>query len=76
MINIDKILCPVDFFAASDKAVGYAAGLAEIYNAKIYLLHAVVPVVPVAYEFPLIRKASPARCRKPQDVRWTSLSRG
>jgi nucleotide-binding universal stress UspA family protein len=53
MINIDKILCPVDFFAASDKAVEYAAGLAEIYNARIYLLHAVVPVVPVAYEFPL-----------------------
>jgi nucleotide-binding universal stress UspA family protein len=53
MINIDRILCPVDFFAASDKAVDYAAGLAEIYNAKIYLLHAVVSVVPVAYEFPL-----------------------
>jgi nucleotide-binding universal stress UspA family protein len=53
MINIDRILCPVDFFAASDKAVDYAAGLAEVYNAKIYLLHAVVPVVPVAYEFPL-----------------------
>src|SRR5262245_24739254 len=53
MINIDKILCPVDFFEASDKAVDYAAGLAEIYNAKVYLLHAVVPVVPVAYEFPL-----------------------
>jgi len=53
MITIDRILCPVDFFAASDKAVHYAAGLAEIYNAKLYLLHAVAPVVPVAYEFPL-----------------------
>jgi len=53
MINIDKILCPIDFFPASDKAVDYAVGLAEIYNAKIYLLHAVVPVIPVAYEFPL-----------------------
>src|SRR5689334_22156380 len=53
MISIDRILCPVDFFPASDKAVDYATGLAEIYNAKVYLLHAVVPVVPVAYEFPL-----------------------
>jgi nucleotide-binding universal stress UspA family protein len=53
MINIERILCPVDFFPASDKAVDYAAGLAEIYNAKVFLLHAVVPIVPVAYEFPL-----------------------
>jgi len=53
MINIDRILCPVDFFPASDKAVDYAAGLAEIYNSRVFLLHAVVPVVPVAYEFPL-----------------------
>jgi nucleotide-binding universal stress UspA family protein len=52
MINIDRILCPVDFFAASDKAVDYAAGLAEIYNARVFLLHAIVPVIPVAYEFP------------------------
>jgi nucleotide-binding universal stress UspA family protein len=53
MINIDRILCPVDFFAASDKAVDYAAGLAEIYNSRVFLLHAVEPVVPVAYQFPL-----------------------
>jgi nucleotide-binding universal stress UspA family protein len=33
--------------------VNYAAGLAEIYSAKLFLLHAVVPIVPVAYEFPL-----------------------
>ena len=26
MISIKKILCPVDFFAASDRAVNYAAG--------------------------------------------------
>jgi nucleotide-binding universal stress UspA family protein len=53
MIRIDRILCPLDFFPASVKAVNYAAGLAEIYNAKIYLLHAVAPLAPVAYEFPL-----------------------
>jgi nucleotide-binding universal stress UspA family protein len=53
MISINKILCPVDFFPASDKAVNYAAGLAEIYGARIHLLHAITPVVPMAYEFPI-----------------------
>ncbi len=53
MISIHKILCPVDFFPASDKAVNYAAGLAEKYDATIYLLHAVTPVVPMAYEYPI-----------------------
>jgi nucleotide-binding universal stress UspA family protein len=53
MININRILCPVDFFPASEKAVHYAAGMAAIYGAKIHLLHAVMPVIPVAYEFPM-----------------------
>jgi nucleotide-binding universal stress UspA family protein len=53
MININRILCPVDFFPASEKAVHYAAGLAAIYGAKIHLLHAVTPVIPTAYEFPM-----------------------
>jgi len=51
MITIETILCPVDFFAASDAAVRYAAGLAGAYGARIHLLH-VVNVVPVtAYEY-------------------------
>jgi nucleotide-binding universal stress UspA family protein len=41
MIAIKKILCPVDFFAASDAAVMYAAGLATNYDAKLYLIHGV-----------------------------------
>jgi nucleotide-binding universal stress UspA family protein len=52
MVTIEKILCPVDFFPASERAVSYATGLAQIYNAKIHLLHVVVPVPAVAYEFP------------------------
>jgi len=39
MINIKNILCPVDFFPASDAAVNYAAGLAANYDAAIHLLH-------------------------------------
>ena len=53
MISIKKILCPVDFFAASDRAVNYAAGLALNYDAKIHLLHVVTPAIPTAYEYPL-----------------------
>jgi nucleotide-binding universal stress UspA family protein len=52
MITIKKILCPVDFFAASDAAVRYAAGLASNYGAKLHLLHVVVPLVPSSYDFP------------------------
>jgi nucleotide-binding universal stress UspA family protein len=51
MITIERILCPVDFFAASNAAVKYAVGLAGTYGAGIHLLH-VVNVVPVtAYEY-------------------------
>jgi universal stress protein A len=53
MIHIKRILCPVDFFPASDKAVKYAAGLAEDYEAKIHLLHVVTPLLPVVQDFPV-----------------------
>src|SRR5262245_27776607 len=51
MITIKKILCPVDFFPASDAAVQYAAGLAANYDATIRLLHVVTPIPPTAYEY-------------------------
>jgi nucleotide-binding universal stress UspA family protein len=52
MITINKILCPVDFFPASDAAVRYAAGLASTYGARVHLLHVIAPVIPGAVEFP------------------------
>jgi nucleotide-binding universal stress UspA family protein len=51
MITITKILCPVDFFPASDAAVNYAAGLAENYDASVHLLHVITPVAAGAYEY-------------------------
>ena len=51
MITINKILCPVDFFPASDAAVKYAASLASNYEAKIHLLHVIAPVLPSNYEY-------------------------
>jgi nucleotide-binding universal stress UspA family protein len=53
MINIKKILCPVDFFPASDAAVNYAAGLAATYDAAVHLLHVVTPVAAGTYEYAL-----------------------
>src|SRR5437867_9093850 len=49
MITIKKILCPVDFFPASDAAAGYAVGLAANYDATIHLLHVITPILPSEY---------------------------
>ena len=51
MITITKILCPVDFFPASDAAVSYAAGLAANYDAMLHLLHVITPFRPSTYEY-------------------------
>ena len=53
MIQIKNILCPIDFFPASLKAYEYALKLAANYEAGIYALHVVSPIVPTAYDFPL-----------------------
>jgi nucleotide-binding universal stress UspA family protein len=51
MVNIKKILCPVDFFPASDAAVNYTAGLAATYGAEVHLLHVISPIVAGTYEY-------------------------
>lgn len=38
-MNAKRILCPVDFSAFSDSAVGYASTLAQEAGAKLYLVH-------------------------------------
>ena len=51
MITINKILCPVDFFPASDAAANYAAGLAANYGATVHLLHVIAPILPTTYDY-------------------------
>src|SRR5262245_15407150 len=51
MVTIKKILCPVDFFPASEAAVNYAAGLAANYDAEICLFHVITPFPAGAYEY-------------------------
>lgn len=51
MITVKKILCPVDFFPASDAAVNYATELAGNYEANVQLLHVITPVAVGTYEY-------------------------
>jgi|SoiMethySBSTD1v2_1073268.scaffolds.fasta_scaffold00895_14 nucleotide-binding universal stress UspA family protein len=46
MVNITRILCPIDFSEFSRHALDYAAGIARWYGARITTLH-VVPLEPV-----------------------------
>jgi nucleotide-binding universal stress UspA family protein len=51
MIQIKNVLCPIDFFAASERALRYSIGLARNYDATLHVLHVVSPVLPASYEF-------------------------
>jgi len=44
-INLQQILCPVDFSSYSDHAMRYAAAMADKFNAHLTLLHVVAPMV-------------------------------
>jgi nucleotide-binding universal stress UspA family protein len=44
MVNISRILCPVDFSTFSRHALDYAVGIARWYNAGITALHVIPPI--------------------------------
>jgi len=50
MLNIQRILCPVDFSEGSAKAYDYAYSLALRYRAKLYLEH-VIEILAAAYPY-------------------------
>src|SRR5688500_16973773 len=43
MIQIRRILCPIDYFDASRHALQHAAALARWYDARLVALHAIDP---------------------------------
>jgi nucleotide-binding universal stress UspA family protein len=45
MLKIERILCPTDFSDFSERAYDYSISLARHYNAELYLLHVVRPVI-------------------------------
>ena len=52
MIDIHKILVPVDFSEASKKALAYGAALAKEFDANLVIAHIVEYSRPTAYAFP------------------------
>jgi nucleotide-binding universal stress UspA family protein len=46
MIDVHRILCPVDFSEYSTRALSYAAKLATWYSAKLLVLHVMPPLPP------------------------------
>jgi nucleotide-binding universal stress UspA family protein len=53
MLRLKTLLCPIDFFPASETAVEYAITLAHTYDARLILLHVVEPIPPWVDEVPL-----------------------
>lgn len=45
MAKLERILCPTDFSDFSERAYDYGLSLARHYNAELYLLHVVRPVI-------------------------------
>jgi nucleotide-binding universal stress UspA family protein len=52
MVDIRKILVPVDFSAASTKALRYATALAREFDATLLIAHIIEYSPPTAYAFP------------------------
>lgn len=48
MIEINHILCPIDFSEYSDHALRYAMKMAHWYGARLHVLHVMPPLPPVA----------------------------
>lgn len=46
MININRILCPIDFSEYSDHALRYAMKMAAWYGASLQVLHVMPPMAP------------------------------
>jgi nucleotide-binding universal stress UspA family protein len=63
MIDIRRILCPVDFSDSSQHALKYAVTMANWYDAKVTLFHACVPVPISAYATVASMMAGDARRR-------------
>src|SRR5260370_30073998 len=50
LINLTRILVPVDFSPLSKKALQYATRVAQQFGAEVTLFHAIEPEVPPAFD--------------------------
>jgi len=67
LINLTRILVPVDFSPLSNKALHYAARMACEFGAQVNILHVVEPEVPPAFDGfmiapPIVSNRTSASC--------------
>ncbi|MEL6656404.1 MAG: universal stress protein [Bacteroidota bacterium] len=72
MTKIQKILCALDFSPAAENALRYAFQLADVYEAKLHLLHVLEPITDAMLEIP---HTVPAVNRKLFDETRTNLQK-
>jgi nucleotide-binding universal stress UspA family protein len=53
VVEFKKILCPMDFFPASERAFDYALKLASKYGASVHVLHVISRIVPTVSDKPV-----------------------
>lgn len=75
MMKLEHILCPVDFFPASERAFDYALALAANYGADLHLLHVVSAVTPTSYEFQLNTAEVVEQLKAHAEVKMEELAR-
>jgi nucleotide-binding universal stress UspA family protein len=82
LIRLRHVLCPVDFFPASETALSYAASFSERHKARLHILHVIPPLssfldfgqdtgqlVKAAHEEAQLRLATMAKAIKASGVR-------
>jgi nucleotide-binding universal stress UspA family protein len=75
MIQIRRILCPIDFSDFSRRALDHAAAIAKWYQSTITLLHVSPLVLPVAYAPGSPALPSPALTHQDRDELLASMKR-
>jgi len=75
MVPIKRVLCPVDFFPASERAAEYAVVLARNHNARLTLLHVVSPMISGPYELPIDTVAIMEAMNKGSEIGMKKLAK-
>jgi nucleotide-binding universal stress UspA family protein len=73
VLQIRSILAPTDFSPHADTAVRYACQLAEVFKAKLYLLHVLAEVIPVGPDPMLSPVLSPEYYRETEEAASQTL---
>ncbi|MBV8675948.1 MAG: universal stress protein [Planctomycetaceae bacterium] len=75
MIEIRTILAPTDFSPHAEKAVRYACGLAERFEAELHLLHVLSDIVPTGPDPMLASVLPPEYYKESEEQSRQTLSK-